>query len=614
MPLQIGVNTWGTPSSNMGLNSGMDLAGMITKLMNAKDAQTRIPIQQKLQLNEWKQDAYRTMNTALTAFQSQINSLQYSTGWQARTATSTDPTKVTATATAGAPAASHTVTVNSLATAATASSSGGITTTLGLTGSVLGNSVTVDSSNNQFNLTVNGVTKTVTIANSPTGGYSAVVASGTSPLMQAVQSAIDQAFGANTVMVSESASKQLSLTPSGTGAVPQVQITNAGTSNGVSALGFTSGQAYKIDPNATLASQVSAGKFTGPTAAGAFQINGQTIQFDPNTDTLNTLINKVNASAANVTMSYDATGDKVVVTTKNTGLSAQISWSTTAGTQNDGGLLAALKINTATVTGQDASVKIDGTTLAQSSNSFTFGGVSYNLVGVGSANVTVATDTTALTKQVTDFVNNYNTIINKIATKLYEPTYRGYPALTSSQTATMTDNQIAQYNAQAQSGLLKNDDLLRQAYNNFRSVTYSSTPGTSTYHALYDIGITGQAYNASDPTNAGKLVIDTNKFQAALAANPSDVTAIMNDVTQKLNGFAQNTVNSTLKRAGFNGNAYDDRTTNLGSQALDLENRISNADTRLKAEFKYYILQFTAMDTAIGKSNQQMSWLQNLKF
>jgi flagellar hook-associated protein 2 len=163
--------------------------------------------------------------------------------------------------------------------------------------------------------------------------------------------------------------------------------------------------------------------------------------------------------------------------------------------------------------------------------------------------------------------------------------------------------------------LLKGDDLLQQAYDNFRSTTYgTSTPGTSTYHSLDDIGIAGSAYNVNDPTNAGKLVIDTNKLQTALAANPDDVVAIMNDVNQKLNGFAQNTINSNLARAQFNGNAYDNTNTTLGLQAYNLESQISSAETKLKSKFDQYVKQFSAMDTAIGNSNSQLTWLQNYQF
>ncbi|MFC5448780.1 flagellar filament capping protein FliD [Paenibacillus aestuarii] len=607
MTIRIGLNTWGTAPSTMGVNSGMDLSSMINQLMQASNAQKRIPLQQKLQVNQWKQDAYRSINTSLTAFQGQITNLQYSTGWQAQTATSNDPTKVTATATAGTPNATHTVTVNTLASGASVNSTAGITASPGLTGSAVG-SLTVTSTNNQFNLTVNGVTKNITVA---AGTYSNTATGGTSELSKAVQSAVDQAFGANTAIVSADSSNQLSITPFGSGAIPQVKISATSGSSLTSDLGFQSGgQAYKFDPTATLASQATAGKISSTlTSSGSFQINGQTISFDPTVDTLNSLISKVNQSAANVTMSYDATSDKVVVTTKNTGQSAQISWDATG----DKGLLAALKINTATtVKGTDANVTIDGTTTSQSSNNFTFGGVTYNLVSQGSTTVSVANDTTALTKQITDFVNNYNTLINKISTKISEPTYRGYPPLTDDQSSVMTENQLSQYNALAQSGLLKDDDILKQTYNNFRSTVYQTAPGNTTYRALYDIGITTQAYNANDQANAGKLVVDTNKLQAALASNPNEVISIMQNTAQKLNSSILDSVSSIVKRAGSNGSSYDSPIYSLGYQAQTLESQISTAESRLDLEYKRYVTTFTNMDNAIGKSNSQMAYLQKL--
>lgn len=605
MALQIGANTWGTPSSSMGLNSGLDIAGMINKLMAAEDGQARIPLQQKLQVNQWKQDAYRSINTALSAFQGQIFNLQWSTGWQAQTATSTDTTKATAVANAGAPLGSHSLSIGSLATAATSASTTGITSAAAqnLTGTSLGATTNLTSANNSFNLTLNGVQNTITIA---AGSYSA------SALQSAMQSAVDQAFGATQITVGLNGSSQLSLTPAGaSGAKPQLKINNTSTSTGATALGFTDGQAYKFDPTATLGTQLSKLGLAS-LSAGSFKINNQTISFDPNVDTLNSLISKINSSAANVTASYDSISDKLMVTTKTTGSGASITWNPTG----DGGLLNALQIKTNQVaTGTDASVTIDGVATTQSSNKFTYGGVTYTLVGTGNATVNVATDTTAITKQITDFVNNYNTMINKIATKLYEPeTYRSYPPLSISQMNTMTDIQITQYTTQAQTGLLHSDDILRQTYTSFRSTMYSSAAGTSTYHSLYDIGITTQAYNVNDQANAGKLVIDPNKLQAALSANPNDVAAIMQNVTQQLTTTSQNTVNSIIQRTGTTGSAYDSQSTTLGSAARSLEDQISNAQSKLTRQFNYYVQMFTAMDNAIGKSNQQMTYLANLKF
>ena len=101
-----------------GLASGMDIDSIVADLMKAE----RIPLnklKQEKQTLEWKRDDYRSMNTLLLDFRSELTQYKLTSKYRARQTSSSDETKVTATATSGASQASYTINnVTKLASAA----------------------------------------------------------------------------------------------------------------------------------------------------------------------------------------------------------------------------------------------------------------------------------------------------------------------------------------------------------------------------------------------------------------------------------------------------------------------------------------------------------------
>ena len=88
-----------------GLASGMDIDSLVKDLMKAE----RMPLdklKQKKQVLEWQRDDYRSMNTLLLDFRSQLTQMKLTTQYRARTVTSSDESRITATATSAASQAS----------------------------------------------------------------------------------------------------------------------------------------------------------------------------------------------------------------------------------------------------------------------------------------------------------------------------------------------------------------------------------------------------------------------------------------------------------------------------------------------------------------------------
>lgn len=98
-----------------GLASGMDIDSLMEKLMKAESAQME-KLQQQKQKYEWKRDAYREVNTSLSAFEKGIfDNYGLSKNWAAKNVTSTS-TAISATANSNA-AGNLTITEATVATA-----------------------------------------------------------------------------------------------------------------------------------------------------------------------------------------------------------------------------------------------------------------------------------------------------------------------------------------------------------------------------------------------------------------------------------------------------------------------------------------------------------------
>jgi flagellar hook-associated protein 2 len=596
-----------------GLGSGMDIDGMVSKLMQAE----RIPLDNLNKTDQklsWKSQAYRDINVKISAFRDSLLSLRFGSNWAKTTSSSSDTTKVDVSSVGTAATGTHTIIVTGLAQGASTASISTINTNASLVGTTnlsSGLNIASTSNNNKFNLTLNGTTKTVTIAD----GYYA----DNNALGAAIQSAVDQSFGANQVKVDIS-SGIMQLSPLGDpNYLPQLKISSVTGNSAVTDLGFTDNQSFKFDNTALFSNQTS--KLGGVDLTGtSFVINGQTIDITA-TDSLNSIISKVNNSAVGVNMYYDSVTDKISVTSKSTGDTAKIVF-------GGGTFLTIFNLDNANVTqGKNAQVKIDGVVGTYATNQITSNGVTYTLHNttdpINGVTVNVNQDTDSIYNSITDFVNKYNDLLGSLNSKLNEPVYRSYQPLTDDQKKAMTETDISNWEDKAKSGLLTRDNNLAQLRNNIRQIAYSSVSTLPTdKNALYKIGITGQTYTKGDYSNAGKLQIDASKLKDAISKDPQGVinlftnqpasgTANEQGVFQQLYDTSNNTISSILNTAGGGIDAFDNVTNSLGNQIHTINVKISALQDKLTTKENFYYSMFSKMDTAIANSNSQISWIQS---
>lgn len=336
------------------------------------------------------------------------------------------------------------------------------------------------------------------------------------------------------------------------------------------------------------------------------------------TDSLNTVMDKVNSSNVGVSMVYDSFKDQVSLSRTETGKFNKLGQDI----QIEGDFLTkALNFTGAagTVTaGTNAVFSINGLATERNSNNFTVNGVSFtlkNTFGEPAVTVSVNNDSNKVFENVKDFITKYNDLIDKIQKKTSEERYRDYTPLTDTQREQLSDKQQEQWEEKAKSGMLRNDSILKSVLTQMRSNFYTTVQNSEVstlYNQLSRIGITTTA----NYLDGGKLQIDDAKLKAAIEADPQSVEKLFNangttdaqkGIVQRLYDTVSNTMDQLKERAG---NSFSTNTQfTLGKQLNSLATSISSFEDRLTSIEDRYYKQFTAMEKAMSQANSQSASL-----
>ncbi|MCC6490001.1 MAG: flagellar filament capping protein FliD [Candidatus Hydrogenedentes bacterium] len=125
---------------------------------------------------------------------------------------------------------------------------------------------------------------------------------------------------------------------SGSYSVEVIQLASATTANSSAALGSA------INPNATLENSGIATAIE----EGSFAINGVEFTVDPTTDTLNSILADINASAAGVTATYDSLTDRITIANSTAGDTSVINFSWTGDADDESNFLRVVRLTGAT--------------------------------------------------------------------------------------------------------------------------------------------------------------------------------------------------------------------------------------------------------------------------
>ncbi len=589
-----------------GLASGMDIDSMVESMLTTKQSKVD-EAKKSLQYMEWQQAAYREIISEIKEFQNTFfdilnrdTYLMSGSSFNSYSASAaidgTSTSAVTVSATNSATTGTHTI--SNITKALNDVWTGSNIATMEGSGLALGDI----NSGDTIDVTLDGTKKTITLD----GGYATI-----NDLMSDLQSKIDIAFGSGKVTVETSGSE---LSFESEGHVFRVTNTNEGDTV-LTSLGFSSGDQNVLKKYATLGDANFANDIFGAGDTISFSINGETFTFDKTGDTVQNLIDKVNSSTANVTLTYSELTNSFKLASDNEGGNNKIQFEDITG-----GFLTGLGIDYASDTGHtqiasDATFTLDGVTTTRSSNAFTIDGVKYvlNENTTSEITVTVNTDTTNTEELILNFVDRYNELMDSINGLVKEKRDRDYEPLTDAQREELSKDEIDKWEEKAKSGMLKNDSLLTGFMSSLRRTLFSTQDSLGI--SLIDLGIT----TTKDYSNGGQLVVDKEKLKEAIESDPDSVKRLFTDsesgLAAKMDSILTSYVKSTgsnkgllVKKAGMEGTTAEMENA-LSKQIKSMEGRVDTLLKKLEeAEEKYY-LQFSAMESAIQQMNAMSSYI-----
>ena len=272
------------------------------------------------------------------------------------------------------------------------------------------------------------------------------------------------------------------------------------------------------------------------------------------------------------------------------------------------------------VAASNAKFVLDGAQMTETSNNFTVNGLTLNLTketAVGEEiQITVGKNVDAVYDVVKEAITEYNKLIEEM-NKLYSAdSARGYDPLTSEQKEAMSEDEIKNWEDKIKGSLLRRDNTLSALLSGMRTALSSSykDEDSGKSYALSSFGIVTGTY-----TENGKLHIYgdeddglyasyENKLKKALEEDPDMVMNTLTSVFSKLyetmtEKCAKTEISSAL--TFYNDKQYNKLLKGYEKDLDTLEDRIKDL------EDKYY-KQFTAMETALSKLQNQQNSLASL--
>lgn len=257
-------------------------------------------------------------------------------------------------------------------------------------------------------------------------------------------------------------------------------------------------------------------------AEGVYTIGNNTIkiEFPENTNTLESKTKYLNEvlSANNINVTAENKDGKIVLTSKTAGSVGNFSVEKSGSSQKevkpgiDGNITITNTKNGGVYTtkGQSNTITVDGIT-------FTFNGE----IPTDGINITGKNDITETKDKLVNFINDYNTLIEKLNTLTSTKHDKSYTPLTDDQKKEMSETEIKLWNERVEKGQLYKDSTLTSITNSLKSTMRTVMEGSGLN--LEKIGI-NPSKDYSGNKN-GTFNIDESKLTKALE---DDIEGVMN--------------------------------------------------------------------------------------
>jgi len=363
-----------------------------------------------------------------------------------------------------------------------------------------------------------------------------------------------------------------------------------------------------------------------------------------NSDTTLDQFAKTISSIDGLTASFDSANGRFFISSDNTGLENNFNFVGNSVLDGDGnetsvagsilnslGLIgegtAALKTQ-----GSDARITLNGAEFTSSSNTFSINGLTITAKEetADDETLTISTevDVESIYNSIKSFIKEYNSLINELD-KLYNAKdvtvgKNKYEPLTDEEKEAMTDDEIEKWETKIKDSLFSGDsdvEKIASAMKNSMLKGYKvEVNGIKTTYSLASFGIETLGYfdSAENEKNAFHIAGDSDdeysssgadKLKSMIASNPEAVegffTQLVSGLYSSLNKIQSSSDNYTSYGSFYSDKKLQSDYDTQNKQVTKWEEYVADIES------KYY-KQFTAMETAMGKLQDQQTSLSQL--
>jgi len=325
---------------------------------------------------------------------------------------------------------------------------------------------------------------------------------------------------------------------------------------------------------------------------GRFFINGTEIAYNINTDSVQAVMTRINASEAGTTLTYDSRGDSFALENAISGDRGLVV------SEDPGGLLEAMGLTTGAseTRGQNAEIRVNGgSVLISASNTFDntlhgITGVSVFAAQTGTQTVTVASNTEDLKVEIEEFVGKYN----EVQTFIDQQT-----AITIGDEGEVTTAALASNR--------EIDGIGRT----LRSLVFGEAGAlTGTIRRLEDIGIRFEGHGSS------LTISDQASLDSALSWRLDEVRSLFSDPTEYSEQTDQTKglfiqLDTYIGAITATDGILDIQKATIEKENRSLDDQIAAIERRLVQQKEALTLSFIRMEEAQSAFNSQLQALNN---
>ncbi len=276
------------------------------------------------------------------------------------------------------------------------------------------------------------------------------------------------------------------------------------------------------------------------------------------------------------------------------------------------------------IDGQDAIIYLNKAKFTNSTNSFEINGLTITALNEtkDGEDVTITTqdDTDGIYDMIKNFFKEYNSIINEVD-KLYNADSASkYEPLTDEEKDALTDSEVEKYEKKIKDALLRRDSNLSSIRTKFTNTMSAGVEVNGKRMYLNDFGIDTLGYFTAADNEKNAYHIDgdpdddstsgnADKLKSLISSDPDTVVSFFSSLSRELYS-AMDSLSSAVQGYRTYGSFYDDK--KMKSDYADYTTKIAEMEEKVNDYEDKWYKKFSKMETALAKMQSNSSAISSL--